>query len=189
MTAEELVTAAGHALESPALTVLILPTIGFVAGYFAKWLLQRQKARDDLRKALVAKRAKSLTELWRLTSSFAAGLETQATQDKRCQIDRALSQWYFNEGGALFLSWKSAYYYLRAVECLRKPASTGKRLKKRFSRLRTALKRDLGIYTAVQAWLPLPTPGDPLVQPQVATVPRSLLDGWNEPERSGTNRS
>ena len=48
--------------------VLILPAIGFVAGFAAQWILQARKSRDELVRALAERRAEALRKLWEITT-------------------------------------------------------------------------------------------------------------------------
>ena len=140
----------------------VFPVIGFAAGFLAKWFLQSRKARDELLKALATRRAESLEALWKLTTPFARSPEHQAALDRRIKADDELRKWYFEDAGALFLSWQGTKCYFEAVDCLRDKASAPESLKRKFSLLRTALKRDVGIYTRWSSWRQLPEPRTPL---------------------------
>ena len=47
---------------------VLLPAIGFMAGFAAKWYLQDRKSRDELLQALASQRADALRELWAITT-------------------------------------------------------------------------------------------------------------------------
>jgi len=58
--------ASSTALEIAKL--VLLPAIGFLAGFGAQWLLQARKSRDELLRALAEPRAAALCKLWELTT-------------------------------------------------------------------------------------------------------------------------
>lgn len=140
----------------------LFPVIAFAAGFFVKWFLQSRKSRGELLQALAPQRAEALKTLWKLTTPFDCAPEKHTTLIRRTQADVAFRNWYFEEAGALFLSWRSTKRYFNAIDCLRDPASDSRALKLKFSLLRTALKRDCGIYTCWNGWRQLPAPRAPL---------------------------
>jgi len=144
------------------LKYVLFPAIAFTAGFFAKWFLQSRKSRDELLKEIALQRANVLRELWKLTTPFERTPEEQTTLVRRTQADIAFRNWYYEEAGALFLSWETTKLYFNAIDCLRDPASDSAALKRKFSQLRTALKRDCGIYTWWSGWRQLPAPRAPL---------------------------
>lgn len=144
------------------LKYVLFPVTAFAAGFFAKWFLQSRKSRDELLKELAPQRAEVLRALWKLTTPFARAPKEQTTLIRRAQADVAFRNWYFEEAGALFLSWRTTKRYFNAIDCLRDTASDSEALELKFSRLRTALKRDCGIYTWWNGWRQLPAPRAPL---------------------------
>ena len=147
------------------LKYVLFPVIAFVAGFFVKWFLQSRKSREELLQALAPQRAEVLKALWKLTTPFACAPEEQTTLMRRTEADVAFRKWYFEEAGALFLSWRTTKRYFNAIDCLRDPASDPEALRLNFSRLRTALKRDCGIYTWWNGWRQLRAPRAPLEAP------------------------
>lgn len=141
---------------------VVFPVIGFAAGFLAQWFLQSRKSRDELLKELASQRAETLRALWKLTTPFARSAKDQAPLDRRTEGDAAFRRWYFEDAGALFLSWVSTRRYFNAIDCLRDPTSDPEALKRKFSLLRTALKRDCGIYTWWNGWRQLPELRAPL---------------------------
>src|SRR5262249_22037319 len=47
---------------------IVLPAMGFFAGFFVKWFLQERKSRDEPVEALASPRADALRELWAITT-------------------------------------------------------------------------------------------------------------------------
>ncbi|MCP4340398.1 MAG: hypothetical protein GY799_16285 [Desulfobulbaceae bacterium] len=146
------------------------PVIGFAAGFFTKWFLQSKKSRDELLRELTPQRAQSLKALWKLTTPFAIDPKNQAEQEIRVKADSAFRKWYFDHAGAMFLSWKSTKIYFEAIDCLRDENSSPQTLENRFSRLRTKLKQDFGIYTRWNSLRKLPTPRAPITSAKKANL-------------------
>jgi hypothetical protein len=144
------------------LKYVIIPAITFAAGLFSKWFLQSQKARDDTLRALAPERARALAALWRLTTPFALGSSAQLDKDQRRTADINFRKWYYDDAGQLLLSWRTTKHYLLAIDALRDTSASDEALRHMFSRLRTQLKRDCGIYSWWNSWRKLPTPRAPL---------------------------
>lgn len=148
------------------LQFMIVPIIAFAGGFFAKWFLQSRKSRDELLQALAPQRAEVFIALWKLTTSFRGNPKEQLTPSRRAEVNGEFREWYYNKAGALFLSWRASKQYLIAVDRLRDPQADEKALEKEFSLLRTALKRDSGIYTWWNGCRQLPPPrASPEVEP------------------------
>jgi hypothetical protein len=141
---------------------IIVPIVAFFAGLLSKWFLQSQKARDDTLRSLASRRAESLSSLWSLTTSFAIGSTDASNKEKRLAADKSFRKWYYEDGGALLLSWNGTKRYFLALDVLRDESSHSEALQEAFSRLRTQLKRDCGIYSWWNTWRQLPTPRAPL---------------------------
>ena len=142
------------------LQYVVIPAATFAAGLFSKWFLQTQKARDNTLRALAPERARAFITLTSLTGPFAP--YAQLNKDQRRTADINFRKWYYDNGGSLFLSWRSAKRYLLAIDALRDPDSSDKTLERVFSRLRSQLRRDCGIYSWWNAWRQLPRPREPL---------------------------
>ncbi len=144
------------------LQYVIIPAITFAAGLLSKWFLQSQKARDETLSSLAPQRANTLAALWKLTTPFALGSNDQVDSYQRRTADINFRKWYYEEGGALFLSWRAAKHYLLAIDALRNTSSSEQAVVDSFSNLRTQLKRDCGIYSWWESWKQLPKPRAPL---------------------------
>lgn len=136
--------------------------IAFAVGFLVQWFLQAKKSRDELLRELSAPRAAALQNLWKLTTPFACTTKEPLSLQQRREADKNFRKWYFEQSGALFLSWSTIKHYFEAIDCLRDPASTDSALELAFSRIRTALKRDCGIYGSWSGWRRLAPPRDPL---------------------------
>ena len=97
--------ASSTALEVAKL--ILLPAIGFLAGFAAQWLLQARKSRDELLRALAEPRAAALCKLWELTTlpNEITRLTEDAEVPRRvlASLDSAIIDWYTKQAGALYL--------------------------------------------------------------------------------------
>jgi hypothetical protein len=134
---------------------LILPAIGFVAGFAAQWILQGRKSRDELVRALAEQRAEALRKLWEITTLpvelAALGARAEIPIDRREQLDRSILEWYTKQAGALFLSWNATQLLFRLLDLLRAEHTHKPDLESAVSALRSRLKLDCGIYSASEA--------------------------------------
>jgi hypothetical protein len=134
---------------------VMLPVMGFILGFCAKWFLQNRKSRDELVEALACPRADALRELWAITTlrpritslQESSPVPTELLAETNCQIMR----WYTEKGGALFLSWHGTRTLFSLLDSLRDEKVTRRTLEERVSALRTRLKRDCGIYSYFDA--------------------------------------
>jgi hypothetical protein len=131
--------------------LIILPVIGFFAGFAYKWFLQERKSRDELAHALATERAKKLHDLWSITSR--PKIETLKDKDVvdpelLKEANEAILKWYREDAGALFLSWRATDLLFRVLDVLRRKGTVRKRdVRKAVSALRTRLKYDCGFYS------------------------------------------
>lgn len=138
-----------------AARLVVLPGIGFLAGFGAQWLLQERKSRDELVRALAEQRAEALRKLWEITTLPAEitllVADAPVPEHLREQLDRRILDWYTKQAGALFLSWHSTQLLFRLLDQLRSDQTRKGELEKAVSSLRSRLKRDCGIYTGAEA--------------------------------------
>ncbi len=133
------------------LKFVIFPVVGFAAGFCVKWFLQDRKARHDVVKELADKRAEAFIDLWKKTTlpveirSLDKG--SVVPDDFLKGANDELGLWYYDEAGALFLSWRATQAFLDLLDTLRSERPGKKAVVDAFSRLRTHLKQDCGIYT------------------------------------------
>jgi hypothetical protein len=163
--------------------VILLPAIGFLAGFAAQWLLQERKSRDELVRALAEQRAEALCKLWGITTlpieitSLGAGADLP--NDLREQLDGSILEWYTKQAGALFLSWTSTQLLFRLLDLLRSEQAHKADLESAVSALRSRLKLDCGIYSTSEArrelGRPRPSPwtANPSIERTAAGKPAS----------------
>jgi hypothetical protein len=135
--------------------LVLLPGIGFLAGFAAQWLLQERKSRDELVRALAEQRAASLCKLWDITTLpievTALGARASTPSEVREQLDRSVLDWYTKQAGALFLSWHSTQLLFRLLDLLRSEPAYKEELELAVSSLRSQLKLDCGVYSRSEA--------------------------------------
>ena len=145
-------------VEIPAMDALVkyllLPVLGFVAGFLSQWFLQHHKTRDELVTALAPQRAHALCALWAITTLAPAvtSLDDGSTvpAELRESADRAIVDWYTNQSGALFLSWPATNRLFRLLDTLRDDRASKANLESAVSSLRSTLKHDCGFYSYSQ---------------------------------------
>ena len=142
--------ASSTALELAKL--ILLPAIGFLAGFVAQWLLQVRKSRDELLRALAEPRAVALCKLWELTTlpNEIAHLTDDAEIPRQaCEsLDSAIVDWYTKQAGALYLSWPATQILFRLLDRLRTSETHKSQVEAAVSALRSQLNYDCGIYSA-----------------------------------------
>ena len=138
-----------------ATKLVLLPAIGFVAGFAAQWFLQARKSRDELVRALAEQRAAALCRLWEITTLPADIVDLDAQDlvpmDARRRLDGSVIDWYTTQAGALFLSWTSTQLLFRLLDSLRNDATCKADLESAVADLRSRLKLDCGIYSRSEA--------------------------------------
>ena len=158
--------------------LVLLPSLGFVCGFAAQWLLQERKSRDELVRALAEQRATALCKLWELTT-LPPELNTinspaLVPAPLREQLDRAILAWYTKQAGALYLSWSSTQLLFRMLDLLRSDETHKQALEATVSSLRSRLKLDCGIYTRSES-------GRQLVRPRPSPWSHPSSDSLHGP--------
>jgi hypothetical protein len=139
-------------IDKGALALLIL-----IVGFGLNWYLERRRARAGLQEALAAERAKSYGSLWALMDelglnyNLAAADSEPLTFERRGYSDWKLDDWYFAEHGAMYLSHQTTKLFFVAKYDLMNDSLDNDDVEKSFSKLRTQMKRDCGIYTSREA--------------------------------------
>lgn len=136
-------------LDKGLLAILLALIAGLV-----NWWLQRDKAQMDLIKEIASLRAKAYANFWRKTDPFREIDPPPFTDETRKTAHDELNKAYFDEDGAMYISYQAASRLLRARRRLKDGAKESV-ARKAFSLFRTQLKRDLLIYTKREANTPL----------------------------------
>lgn len=135
------------ALVDKGLLALVVAAVG----HYLNTLLQKHRARDEFLVAIAASRVEAYKELWKLTEQ----LKIADIEKVRQKLETDLEDWYYDNAGALFLSFNAADKFFRAKESLDNQ-NIGD-VKKAFSSLRTELKYDCGIYSSQEKSKQLPS--------------------------------
>lgn len=143
------------------ITLLDKGLLAFVllfGGFVLNWYLQNRKARDETIRELATSRADAYKDLWRILEEVKPAEFNAGEEDTKKKLDEALTNWYFNECGALFMSWQTTRQFFLVLDTVRNPTATFRQTQKMVSLLRTRLKQDCGIYSFFEALRQLPTP-------------------------------
>ncbi len=136
---------------------LLALILALVAG-LVSYLLNLQKANHDLATAIAEKRATAYEAIWKATEPFRKTEPEPATRALLAEALTQLNKAYFQDSGALYLSWDATQLLQHAKSKLTdlrdKAPETGaipepdfKTVRDSFSALRTQLKQDLMIYS------------------------------------------
>ena len=128
----------------------LLALVALVVAYYFNRMLNKQKARDSMLEAIAEQRIKSYQGLWEISRTAEYSRTDQIPQEARKSMGKKLSDWYYKNGGAMFLSFQATKKYGSAKEILSDPKSELREIQDAFSALRTQLKSDLRIYTIDQ---------------------------------------
>ena len=116
------------------------------AGYLANKSIEKYKAREEFRKTFAVVRVDAYKQLWSLMDTLSPNKDSEISEAERRALSDLLQTWYYQYGGAIFLSLKAADRFMEAKNSLLKPGVSSHDLRERFSRLRTELKIDVGVY-------------------------------------------
>ncbi len=91
----------------------------------------------------------SFTSLWQITAPTSPTRKKNLNDKERTDLNLALVNWYYQKGNGLYLSNELRELYLCARESLTlssEDPNSEKEISDNFSKLRTALKNEIGIY-------------------------------------------
>lgn len=126
----------------------LLALVAITIGYYFNKLLHKMKARDSMLEAIAEQRIKSYQTLWEITKKVQYARKTEISESDKKELGENLSEWYFKNGAAMFLSHKATKAYGAAREVIKEDSKAELReIQSTFSALRTQLKNDLKIYT------------------------------------------
>ena len=99
-------------------------------------------------KLIIAKsRLPSFTSLWEITEPTSPTRASELSKEERKKLDTALRAWYYKQGNGVFLTNEIRDTYLAARKCWKSDNDESEEeITKSFSRLRTDLKNEIGIY-------------------------------------------
>lgn len=133
----------------------ILAIGALIIGYWINRRLERDKADESIRQKIAESRAATYLSLWQLTAEVDAIDHEPVTPEKVEQLLNKVTSWYYQQGNGLYLSHQATKLFLEAREMLKGPSPDVTTIKSGFSRLRTQMKQDIGVYTDQQAHQPV----------------------------------
>ena len=110
--------------------------------------LEKLKGQINLTNAVALNRILAFGKLWELTKPFSPHFDNAHDDAKMWDIRNKLSEWYYDEGNAMYLSFEASNLFLRSMPLLERSVEEGwgdiwNQIKDSFSRLRTQLKVDV----------------------------------------------
>ncbi|MDR4505866.1 MAG: hypothetical protein MRK01_13925 [Candidatus Scalindua sp.] len=136
----------------------LLALLAIVVGFYFNWLLQKRKARDEFLKEIAHLRVSAYQKLWLHTMSAKYWGDKNISDKQRRQLNLDLVKWYYDKGGAMFLSFNAIKDLNIAREVLCDTDKTPDDIRDAFSKLRTTIKVDCQIYTESEKGKQLPKP-------------------------------
>ncbi len=147
----------------------ILAIILAVLVFGLNWVLQKRKSRDEFINSISSFRVRAYQALWKISEPAKYADVDTLDEKRREKIYHSLLDWYYDENGALFLSYPSSEALVEVKKALfAKPEDTEKGsreqtqlIRDNFSNLRTWLKVDCGTYNLEEKDRKLDTPKAP----------------------------
>ena len=154
------------------LTILdkgILAIILAVLAFALNFILQKRKSRDEFINSISSHRVSAYKKLWKISEPAKYAGVKILNEKKREEIFHSILDWYYEENGALFLSYQSSKALVEVKKALfdsekkfeNKEQEQTELIKDNFSNLRTCLKVDCGTYNLREKNLRLDTPEAP----------------------------
>ena len=141
------VTFADPSQQQKLFYVLIVEIVGIAVGYFGGLLkLNPTKVREQI----ISDAETAKKRLWEL-SSVTSPTELQLDSNQRNDLAERLRDWYYKDGGGMYLSRTAADLFLKAKDSLTDSSKDSNNVRELFSTLRTQLKVDAGIYNESDA--------------------------------------
>jgi hypothetical protein len=141
------------AFGGSAVALLVVGFLGrSLVGHWLQRALKDYDAQLAARVRIIELQLPAYRELWELSSSFRSSFAGEYDADVMRAGERRLSRWYYHGGNGALLSFEAQSILQAGLSLLRRcaPADSAA-ITRIFSRLRTQLKRDLGIYSETEA--------------------------------------
>lgn len=120
-------------------------------GYWLNRRLEYDKSDESIRQKIAASRAATYLSLWQLTADVDEVDGKSMTLESTGKLLNKVTTWYYQEGNGLYLSHQATTLFLECRGMLKKASLDVAQIKSGFSRLRTQLKQDIGVYDDQQA--------------------------------------
>ncbi len=141
------VTFADSGQQQKLFYVLTVEIIVTSVGYFSGQLKFNP---TEVRQQIISDAATAKKRLWEL-SSITSPTEPHFTEKQRGDLALRLRDWYYKDGGGMYLSRTAADLFLKAKAALTDSDKDANNVREAFSALRTELKVDAGVYDANDA--------------------------------------
>lgn len=136
----------------------LLALVLLLGAFLFNLILQKHKLRAEAANKIASERANAYRELWKGLAAVRPIGSQDVTEEDARKLETFLVNWYHKEAFALYMSWGTARRYMLARRALDKRPIDSHQIRKSISRLGTQVKVDCGIYSNLQALLPLPKP-------------------------------
>jgi hypothetical protein len=114
----------------------------------------------EFKKSVMPARLEALKSLWNFMEPLSPTASTPLSRVDRKELDSQLGRWYYANGNGIFLGIDAAAAYFGARGALRDEQISDKEIRTAFSRLRTQIKIDVGVYSPEEAKRQIGTPTD-----------------------------
>lgn len=101
----------------------------------------------EFKKSVMPVRLEALKKLWLSMEPLSLTASTPLSREDRKRLDSELRQWYYDNGNGIFLGIDAAEAYLDATGTLLDEQVSDKEVRTAFSRLRTQIKIEVGVYS------------------------------------------
>jgi hypothetical protein len=105
----------------------------------------------EFKKLVMPLRLEALKRLWSCMEPLSPTATAPLSQAEREKLDAQLRQWYYANGDGIFLGIQAAAAYFDARATLLNEQISDKGVREAFSRLRTQIKIDVGVYSPEEA--------------------------------------
>ncbi len=123
--------------------------------YWFNRRLERDKSDEGIRQKIAEARAATYLSLWQLTAEIDAVNRDSTKPETIEKLLNKVTNWYYQEGNGLYLSHEATRLFLESREMLKGSSLDVPQIKSGFSRLRTQMKQDIGVYDDQQARQPV----------------------------------
>lgn len=134
---------------------LIIGILVLLVGYRLNRGLERFKIKEEYQRQLAQAKINAYQRLWSLMETVSPAREGEITYDERIDLAERLRSWYYGDGNGLYLPHKTMSAFIESRDALVDKNTASDEIKKRFSKLRTQMKMDAGVYVQKEAEIPV----------------------------------
>ena len=134
---------------------LIIGVLILFVGYWLNRGLEKFKSKEEYQRQLAQSKINAYQRLWSLMETVRPSREGEITYDERARLAERLRSWYYDDGNGLYLPHKTAGVFIDSRDALLDKNITDDQIKEQFSKLRTQMKIDAGVYDQKEAQIPI----------------------------------